>query len=766
MDLEIHISTRSFTLTGSGEGFGSIIDSDVVFDDLGIPYLPARRIKGLLLDKSRDIQEILNPTMNIFPKSLLKDLFGETGKNSESAYFENLVIPDYENITSWLKYSYQGKLSQFINKYAIMNYWTKIIQSTATTIKGIAKPHSLRTIRALNPNILFIGKIQFNEVNKKGIYLLSLACAHLNRLGSKRNRGLGKIECKLYHNGTDLVEKALHDLSKEKVDIELEFEQPTSDLEKLNHEYKKSKNYVRVPIHIDALGPLVLTKTIGDRNTVSTHRYIPSLTLRGLFANGYIRRKECRKPGEDLNFKKWFLDGNLRFLTAYVNESTEMRKNWSYIPTPFSLHSYKGTKGIKGSNVFNLLLMDTDNIDRNTEPLGGFMRISKEGIWTIDPETNHNFHHTRDSLLQHAVEGNIFYYEALKAHQNFLGYIQGEKGEIEAFCSFFPKEFISRVGKSRSAQYGKVLIKFGGIESYDDPKVSLENCTGLDPGHFIVTFKSPCILKNENGFSEATTSLLKKYLEMEFGLKVEVIKAFSRTKSVENYVSIWKLKTPTEVAFAEGSTFLLELCVRTDNLKEKLQKICKLGIGERTSEGFGDCDINLICNENYTYYGGRDKEDHLKPEKNLPKSIFRNLFIQELYIMIENNAFKTAHSLKPDDLSNHQVSRLESILDDSQDRADFTRKIEKLRDHTQNILRRVTICENGRSEWKYSAFDFLNGFKVDKLTTWINQDINFSNFADLIGFEIKKEPNNFVYHKKFLVCLFREIRNINKKGGK
>ena len=50
MNHKINVKLKSDALIGSGEGFGAIIDTDVVFDEVGIPYIPGRRIKGCLKD--------------------------------------------------------------------------------------------------------------------------------------------------------------------------------------------------------------------------------------------------------------------------------------------------------------------------------------------------------------------------------------------------------------------------------------------------------------------------------------------------------------------------------------------------------------------------------------------------------------------------------------------------------------------------------------------------------------------------------------------
>ena len=36
----------------SGSGVAGVIDTDIVFDEYGIPYIPARRIKGVLRESA------------------------------------------------------------------------------------------------------------------------------------------------------------------------------------------------------------------------------------------------------------------------------------------------------------------------------------------------------------------------------------------------------------------------------------------------------------------------------------------------------------------------------------------------------------------------------------------------------------------------------------------------------------------------------------------------------------------------------------------
>ncbi|MCP4686531.1 MAG: hypothetical protein GY859_00680, partial [Desulfobacterales bacterium] len=63
---------------------------------------------------------------------------------------------------------------------------------------------------------------------------------------------------------------------------------------------------------------------------------------------------------------------------------------------------------------------------------------------------------------------------------------------------------------------------------------------------------------------------------------------FIKTRRVENFISVWRLKKPTEVCLSAGSSFLLEV---TDRDADDLSRLVENGLGERTHEGFGKCAL-------------------------------------------------------------------------------------------------------------------------------------------------------------------------------
>ncbi|MHB1645392.1 MAG: RAMP superfamily CRISPR-associated protein [bacterium] len=205
---QIAIRLKSDALIGSGEGFGSIIDTDVVFDDLGLPYIPAKRVKGIMLESAQELNEMLN----IFNKSVnIDNIFGKKGEKEGLVYFSNFYLENYANIREWLEY--YCKKTKIINKQSIIAQMTSLRYSTAIDSKtNLAKEGSLRTERIINSGKIFASDIYFPEKLEENIALI---CQNTRRIGTKRTRGLGEIEVLLLKNGQSINNIALKKLESE-----------------------------------------------------------------------------------------------------------------------------------------------------------------------------------------------------------------------------------------------------------------------------------------------------------------------------------------------------------------------------------------------------------------------------------------------------------------------------------------------------------------------------------------------------------------------
>lgn len=200
--IKIQVQTNSSTLIGSGEGFGALIDSDIVFDDIGLPYIPAKRIKGCLRDSVLEVIEILNIAGIPNPLTDIDTVFGKPGDvEPAKVFFSNLYIREYEENQTWLHYlTKHEKFRTYINRETIQSQFTVIRQMTRIEEDGVAADHTLRTFRLVKKGEFFEGDVHIQgtpESNEPAIQMLYLACLNFRRMGTSRNRGFGEISCKL-----------------------------------------------------------------------------------------------------------------------------------------------------------------------------------------------------------------------------------------------------------------------------------------------------------------------------------------------------------------------------------------------------------------------------------------------------------------------------------------------------------------------------------------------------------------------------------------
>jgi len=206
---KLKLELCSPTLVGSGEGFGALIDTDVVFDDVGIPYIPAKRIKGCLRDAALDVRDMFELTET--PMCLeIERTFGVSGDMSAApVYFSNLTIPEYQPTYEWLKYLLKSKkYPTILSPSQIAKTFTELRQQTKINEDGTAIEGSLRTSRVIKKGGCFYGEIAVydEDADQRIQQTLLLACLNFRAFGTKRTRGLGEVRCLLLDDqGNDIA---------------------------------------------------------------------------------------------------------------------------------------------------------------------------------------------------------------------------------------------------------------------------------------------------------------------------------------------------------------------------------------------------------------------------------------------------------------------------------------------------------------------------------------------------------------------------------
>ncbi|PIE40279.1 MAG: hypothetical protein CSA51_01585 [Gammaproteobacteria bacterium] len=154
-----------------------------------------------------------------------------------------------------------------------------------------------------------------------------------------------------------------------------------------------------------------------------------------------------------------FHSGQVRFHNGYI-VSTEGEPA---LPSPLCLHYYKGEKPesndpLVGGAIVRRGIDDTKP-DRQLKQLGAAY-ITASGKQVAVKKTA-SIKTAIDSNTGRAAEGQLFGYEALSAGQRFLTFIECDESVAEALQSQLLEavEGSLRLGRSRSAQYGRVKIK-------------------------------------------------------------------------------------------------------------------------------------------------------------------------------------------------------------------------------------------------------------------------------------------------------------------
>jgi CRISPR/Cas system CSM-associated protein Csm3 (group 7 of RAMP superfamily) len=216
----LDIELLSDTLIGSGEGWGATIDSDIVFDEYGLPYIPAKRIKGCLRESAVEILEMFEQSKIPFvSQTEINSLFGEVGHaESGELSFSNAYIKGYDSnkkCVEWLESEYKNIFS----KDAVLNTFTTIRRQTAIDKNGVKNKHSLRTSRVLKKGLKFSARLEtLSKIENEQIDFLSFVVRNLRHIGTNRNRGFGLINCTLRGEQVPDYEMSIENL-KNKVGV-------------------------------------------------------------------------------------------------------------------------------------------------------------------------------------------------------------------------------------------------------------------------------------------------------------------------------------------------------------------------------------------------------------------------------------------------------------------------------------------------------------------------------------------------------------------
>lgn len=318
--------------------------------------------------------------------------------------------------------------------------------------------------------------------------------------------------------------------------------------------------------------------------TVGAHQsldYIAGSTLLGLAAS----KLYSQVTAEDAFLL--FHSGYVRFLDALPVHNSEIA-----YPVPFSLHAYKGEKYQKENStqldserVFDVALTDLEkNKEKQPVQLRNFY-LTESGHKVI-PFKEQTLKTAIDAKQNRAAESQLFGYEALSKGQNFRFAIQADDQVSEDLWKklIASLEGVAHLGRSRSAQFGRVSIQPEAKENYvQQPQIQSQNLT--------LWLISDVYLQKDG-----QNSLIPdpETIGLPLGTKLKVEQSFIRSRRYSVYNAYRKHYDKERQVLSRGSVLRYELPADFKDFTGLAQSLAQ-GIGLYTESGLGQVLINPHC---------------------------------------------------------------------------------------------------------------------------------------------------------------------------
>lgn len=615
--MKIRIQLRSDLCTYSGEGYNVIVDTDVVYDKYGIPYIPAKRLKGCIREAAMELADF-----GIIDKRIFQELFGHEGDAPSAFVLSDAYPENYDGMVHDLKLATKKYTAQ-----QVLDLFTYTRYQTAVSLEsGAADETSLRSMRVVKEGMVFEAEINWRELlpnaeKEKKFEALEKAVSVVKHIGCSRTRGLGLVDMRLVDKGEE---------NKAEVDFD---ESEIADKNKISYE-----------IHLDS--PVICKESTG--NQAVTQDYIAGSKVLGLLAGqlGEDGYRELMEGSEFIVSNAYIMCGSNRAVPA--RKSWQKEKDQGYVEHKMVV------------------------LDRICDPEVGEKQMTPSGIHYVDKtgtalsvDTEISYHHQRpdDKSIGRASgrDSSTFYQlAAIQAGQRFGGYILADRNQVEKIVQAVQNMENVRMGYGKNAEFGKVTFRLTKTEPVDEPAEESNEIMH----DAVLTLVSDLIMYNKSGTPSTSISCLQQYLaealEINDSKELTIEKPFLGFDTIGGYNTTWGRMKPLLPSIAKGSVFVLHF--QNGCPKKKLQELQNCFLGERVSEGYGEVRVEEIP-EKAEYTVSDLVPEDLPDEKQSKTNLLRQLEEREEKHRLEQQIREIAANVKlQPDIFRNAVSRVRLIF--------------------------------------------------------------------------------------------------------
>ena len=509
-----------------------MVDMDVVYDENGIPYIPAKRIKGCIREAALEMVEI-----GIIEKKQYERIFGKEGNSRAAFSLSNAYITGYSEVVETLQSCSHREL---VSQQNVLNQYTYMRTQTSVDLEtGVADENSLRTLRVVKKGLVFEADCEVRN-QTENLEVLKQAVSLVKHMGMSRTRGLGLVNLTLEETSSTAIQHV-----------------------KIKKEQLSEKNKIIYKIKLKSA--MICKSAKG--NQADTQDYIAGSKVLGLIAGalGSEKYKELMAQEDELIVSN-----------AYI-----LNREQRCVPGRISLQKEKDQPYDKNGEMIVLDMLYEPDVSKRQMTPANIDYIDKNGVKT-DVVTEISYHHQRaeDKSIGRATgenDGSSFYQLcSISAGQSFGGYIYANKEQAEQILDAVNRLGKIRMGYGRSSEFGEVDFELNSVIPVDKKKNIVHEA--------ILTLASDMILYNENGVLTTEIKVLKKYLEEILDVSdIEIRNPFLQFVTVGGFNVTWGRRKPIFNALGKGTTMIL-------SSKKGFNKdvLNHTFVGERIAEGYGE----------------------------------------------------------------------------------------------------------------------------------------------------------------------------------
>lgn len=594
MRVQVSVETLTDWSVGAGHGQPGGADRLVARDHDGLPYVPARSLRGLLRDAAEEVAAALDAEGGTGWQDATATLFGRrlTGRRaaqSDAAPAASLLHVSALRLTPELRTALLDP-DRGPARLAVLTAIRPGVRIEMAT--GTADDRHLRFDEVVRSGLHLTGTIEvdhrLDEQSARSVLaLLTLAARSTRYLGGGRRRGRGRIDCRLQPA-----------LEVEEVEAliaagppALELPRPSGDQPLARTEAGSTAPQERLQLHLTALEPLVLaSQTRG--NVLSTEVEIPGRALLPLVSEAV---------GGQLDVRAALRSGQLTVGPGRVRVDGHAAR-----PIPLCLAWPKLATGEHRAASNQAVVPDAtpprDGVQYRAAKPGEYVILAqRDGATTLKVttvDTGLVTHNVIDPVDQRpdAEAGGVYAYETVLPGTAFVAELRLGP-ELAAHARPLLEQQLTgerRIGAMRNAGYGRVAIEVRATE----PAGSTVSTTDLLPERpFLVVADSPIVCGTEAWPltpTAATWCATLREALLEAGADPDLVLALApvegraawlRQQSEHGWHARWGLPRPSVASVSSGSVLRLIASHPID--AAAVASVMDRGIGARTAEGYG-----------------------------------------------------------------------------------------------------------------------------------------------------------------------------------